>query len=144
MAMNYEALDISGDAGIRASGENLEEAFEAAATGMYSLITDLDLVREKSSIDVAADGESPEGLLVGFLNGLVFHFDAYGFMGKRVEIKEFEMKDTGQGRLKAKVYGEDFDPDRHPRGLLIKAATYHGLAVEKKDGLWSLDVIFDI
>ena len=142
--MNYETLDISGDAGIRASGGSLREAFEAAATGMYSLITDPDGVQEYRTIEVAARGESLEGLLVSFLNELVFHFDAYGFIGKRVEIKQMEMENTGRGSLKANVHGEQFDPVRHSRGLLIKAATYHGLAVEKKDGLWSLDVIFDI
>ena len=142
--MNYEMLDISGDAGIRAAGASLREAFEAAATGMYSLITDLGGVREDRIVQVSAGSESPEGLLVGFLNELVFHFDAYGFIGKRVEIKQMEMENNGRGSLKADVYGEEFDPGRHSRGLLIKAATYHGLAVEKKDGLWSFDVIFDI
>ncbi len=149
--MNYEAMDISGDAGIRARGESPEEAFEAAATGMYSLITGLDSVREAGSIEVAVEGDSPEGLLAGFLNELIFRFDAYGFIGKRVEIKQLELDEAfiergGRGGcfVKANVYGEEFDPARHPRGLLIKAATYHGLNVEKKDGQWSLEVIFDI
>ncbi len=142
--MSYETLDISGDAGIRAMGGSLREAFEAAATGMYSLITDLGGVKEDVTIEVEAAGESPEGLLVRFLNELVFHFDAYGFVGRRVDIKQMEMENTGRGRLKADVHGEQFDLARHSRGLLIKAATYHGLSVEKKDGLWSLDVIFDI
>lgn len=154
MAMHYEALDVSGDAGIRATGKTLKEAFAAAAIGMYSLITDLDSVQETGSIEVQVEGQSPEGLLIGFLNELVFQFDAYGFIGKGVEIKELEINETeletgkkeagGRFFLKVKVYGEEFDPERHPRGLLIKAATYHGLEIEKKDGLWSLDVIFDI
>ncbi|MDA8388768.1 MAG: archease [Nitrospiraceae bacterium] len=135
-------MDISGDAGIRATGGSLEEAFAAAATGMYSLITDLADVEEKKSIEVSAEADSqggPEGLLVGFLNELVFHFDAYGFIGRRVEIRQL-----AAGRIRAVVHGEEFDRGRHRAGLLIKAATYHGLKIENAGGLWGVEVIFDI
>ncbi len=137
--MNYEALDVSGDAGIRARGRSPEEAFAAAATGMYSLITDLAGVQEKKSIEVSAEADSLEGLLVGFLNELVFHFDAYGFIGRRVEIARL-----GSGQVRAVVHGEEFDRSRHRPGLLIKAATYHGLKIENAGGLWDAEVIFDI
>ena len=137
--MNYEALERSGDAGISATGASLAEVFEAAATGMYSLITDLSGVEERKSIEVSAEADSPEGLLVGFLNELVFHFDAYGFIGKRVEIRRLT-----EGSIQAVVHGEEFDPGRHPAGLLIKAATYHGLKIENTGGLWGAQVIFDI
>ncbi len=137
--MNYEVMDISGDAGIKATGGSLEEAFEAAATGMYSLITDLADVQEGKSIEVSAEADSLEGLLVGFLNELVFQFDAYGFVGRRVEIGQL-----GAGRIRAVVHGEQFERGRHSAGLLIKAATYHGLKVENAGGLWVIMVIFDI
>ena len=137
--MNYEALDISGDAGIRATGGSPEETFAAAATGMYSLVTDLSKVEEKETVEAQAEADSLEGLLVNFLNELVFRLDAYGFIGRRVEITEF-----GPGRIRAVVHGEAFERGRHTSGLLIKAATWHGLKVGKKNGLWGAEVIFDI
>jgi SHS2 domain-containing protein len=46
--------------------------------------------------------------------------------------------------LKGSVSGEDFDPERHERRLLIKAATYHQLSIERREGQWVTNVIFDI
>ena len=135
----FELIDISGDAGIRAFGNNLEEIFLNAAAGMYSLITAPGNVTPQKSIEVAAEGESLEGLLVSWLNELIFHFDAYGFIGKEIHIHE--LHDT---LLSAAVTGEDFVPERHGGGLLIKAATYHKLKIEKREDHWEAEVIFDI
>ena len=135
----FEVVDISGDAGIRAYGETLEDVFINAAMGMYSLITDPGGIEETKEIDVAAESPSLEGLLVSWLNELVFHFDAHGFMGRKIRIETL-----GNHRIVARVYGEDFDPERHERRLLIKAATYHKLSVAKQEGHWVAHVIFDI
>ena len=135
----FELIDISGDAGIRAFGNNLEEIFLNAAAGMYSLITAPGSVTPQKSIEVTAEGESLEGLLVSWLNELIFHFDAYGFIGKEIHIHE--LHDT---LVSAAVTGEDFVPERHGGGLLIKAATYHKLKIEKKEDHWEAEVIFDI
>jgi SHS2 domain-containing protein len=151
---SFEVLDISGDVGLKAYGESLKDAFMNAAIGMYSLITDLEMVKEEKVLDVSVESDSMEGLLVSWLNELVFHFDAYGFAGKRITITELTPSSPqGEGeqpaslqayRIKASVAGEDFNPERHESRLLIKAATYHRLKVEKKNGEWEIDVIFDI
>jgi len=137
----FAVLDISGDVGLTAFGESLKEAFMNAALGMYNLITDLDTVREEKAIDIAVESHSMEGLLVSWLNELIFHFDAFGFIGKGITFTEFI---PSRLLLKASVSGEDFDPERHERKLLVKAATYHRLRIEEKDGKWEIDVIFDI
>lgn len=137
--MGFEILDISGDVGIRAKGAELKEVFRDAAIGMYSLITDIDSVEVKKDIRIALESHSLEGLLVAWLNELIFHFDAYFFIGKIIVINELT-----QNRIDAVVEGEDFDMERHERKLLIKAATYHNLVFENKDGFWQADVIFDI
>ena len=151
----FEILDISGDVGIRAYGKTSEEVFVNAAIGMYSLITDLEGIKEEKTISVSIDSHSPEGLLVSWLNELVFQFDAYGFVGKAIMITELTPTLTlppqggGMGeveayKLKAAVSGEEFDIERHERKLLIKAATYHKVKIEKVSDMWEIDVIFDI
>ena len=145
----FEILDISGDIGLKAFGESRDEAFMSAAIGMYSLITDLDTVEERQSIDVSLGSGSLEGLLVSWLNELIFRFDAYGFIGKRIIIEELSHEDgepvgLQACELKAVIYGEEFNPERHEGKLLIKAATYHRLKIEKKDDHWEVNVIFDI
>lgn len=135
----FEALDVSGDAGIRAYGATLEEAFCNSAIGMYSLITNDESIAEKKDISVEVESYSLEGLVVAWLNELIFQFDAYGFVGKK--IKSLALQGN---RLSASVSGEDFDADRHERRLLIKAATYHQLKVGQFNGIWEIEVIFDI
>ncbi len=132
-------LDISGDAGIRAFGKDPEGLFLNAALGMYSLITGPENVSPQKSIEIQASGNSPEGLLVSWLNELIFHFDTYGFIGREIHIQELR-----SALIKATVTGEDFNPEKHGRGLLIKAATYHKLKIERKDDHWEATVIFDI
>lgn len=153
----FELLDIFGDAGIRAFGKDPQELFINAAFGMYSLITDLREIREIDTIDVKAESGSFEGLFISWLNELVFRFDTYGFIGGKIIVDEFtpaplktrgEAADvfTGSGSfaIKASLSGEEFDPERHERKLLIKAATYHKLKIERIDDIWRADVIFDI
>lgn len=135
----FKVLDISGDVGIKAFGKSIDEAFINAAIGMYSLITKLDSIKEKKTINVSVGSPSLDGLLVSWLNELIFNFDAYGFIGKKIEIKQFS-----DNTMAATVTGEEFDPERHKGKLLIKAATYHKLRIEKIDDMWEIDVIFDI
>ena len=135
----FEVLDISGDIGIKAYGKSKNEAFINAAIGMYSLITDLTAIEEKKTITVSVESHSFDGLLVSWLNELIFHFDAYGFVGRTVKIEHLS-----ENNITATVTGEEFDPERHEGKLLVKAATYHKLRIEKIDNIWEIDVIFDI
>ena len=102
-------------------------------------MTGLDAVATIKTIDVSVERHSTDSLFVSWLNELIFHFDTYGFIGKRIDVKEFSEK-----RISASIAGEEFDPDRHEGKLLIKAATYHQLRIEKKDERWEISVVFDI
>lgn len=137
--MSYEYIDISGDAGIKATGDSLEELFVNSALGLYGLVTDPESIREETAVIIDVKSHSVEGLLVGWLNELIFQLDTYGFIGRKVKILSL-----GDEDLSAEVTGEEFDPQRHERRLLLKAATYHGLKIEKRDGGWTAEVIFDI
>jgi SHS2 domain-containing protein len=135
----FELLDTSGDAGITAFGSDPGELFVNAAEGMYHLMTDPEDVSPHRSIAVEIESDSLEGLLVSWLNELIFHFDTYGFIGREIRMDEF--RDT---LIKATLTGGEFDPEKHGSGLLIKAATYHRLRVERKADHWEADVVFDI
>lgn len=137
--MRFEVLDISGDVGIRAFGRSLEELFINSASGMYNLITNTEKVERKRNIDIQLQSHSLDGLLVSWLNELIFQFDTYGFIGRDVKIKELS-----EYKLKASLSGEDFDETRHEKRLLVKAATYHQLRIEKVGGEWKAEIIFDI
>lgn len=146
---DFEPIDISGDAGIMARGRDLAGLFVNAALGMYSLITDPDGVAEQEERLVTARSGSLDGLLVAWLNELVFLFDAHGFVGRKVKITRMAAPSgSGEGAeeysMRATVTGEEFDSSRHEGHLLIKAATYHRLRVERRGECWEAEVVFDI
>jgi fused signal recognition particle receptor len=149
----FEFIDISGDAGIRVFGNNLTEIFSNAAIALYTLITDISHVDTKKNITVSVESPSSEGLLVSWLNELIFHFDTYGFIGKDItditltpseQKMDNERASTKGHKLSATVAGEDFNRNKHEGKLLLKAATYHNLKIEKIGNLWEADIIFDI
>jgi len=135
----YEVLDVSGDVGLRVKGDSLESLFTTAAKGLYSLITDPDRISSVQQTRVNVYCESLEDLFIGWLNELIFQFDTYGFVAKDIQIDNLT-----ENRVEAVLKGERFDPEKHSRGLLLKAATYHNLKLQKQNGLWVAEVVFDI
>jgi SHS2 domain-containing protein len=138
MVPDFEIIDHTADIGIVVHGGDLTETFANAAYAMFSLIADLSSVDEAICHEVEASADDLEGLLVGWLNELIYLFDVENIIFKRFELTEL----TGI-ILKAKCYGEKVDPSRHKLKTGIKAATSHMLKIEKKDG-FRAQVLFDI
>ncbi len=135
----FEPLEHTADIGLRSYGKTLKEAFENAARGMFSLMTDLAKVENKKRYEVEVRSEDAEGLLVEWLNELVFLFETELGVFKDVEITDWDEK----SRLQGFAYGEDIDLNRHQFETQIKACTYHMLKISKND-LWKCQVIFDV
>ncbi len=147
--MSFEILDISGDIGLKVYGKDIKEVFIEAAKGLYSLITDLGSVKPERALTIEVKDDNLEGLLVSFLNELIYQFDTYGFIGKEISIESnienFMQKPSETNLwLKSTIMGEEFDSSRHERGLLVKAATYHNLRIFKDGYTWQAEIIFDI
>lgn len=152
---NYQQIDISGDVGLRITGRSLEDIFTGAAEGLFNLITDSSGIQDTETRKISLCADSPESLLIQWLNELVFLFDTHGFVGKRFKLVfqranvnvinvDAAAEDTDSSKLDAIVSGGIFDPDTHESRLLIKAATYHGLSIKKAHSRWEATVIFDI
>lgn len=140
MNPTFEILDISGDAGLRLRAADMKALLEVAALGLAELVTDPALLREDRSERVSVTADDDGALLVEWLNELVFLLDARGFIAARAEVAM-----TGPHGVEAVVRGEAFDPLRHERRLLVKAATYHGLSVRNTDdGAIMAEVVLDI
>ncbi len=136
----YETLDHTSEAGVIARGGTLAEAFANAAEGMYALILELDGVEERESREIAIEGASYESLLVDWLLELVFLTETEGLVFRRFEVAELSME-----RLRARVWGERFDPERHrTHNVMVKAVTQHLLEIAREDGGYRVQVLFDI
>lgn len=134
----FDIIEHTADAGIVAYGVSLKEAFANVAYGMFSLIADLDRVKEDFRRNVEVEADDLEGLVIAWLNDLLYLLDVEGVIFKRFEITSL----TGTS-LKAEVFGERIDRSRHNLKAGIKAATYHTLEIHQNAG-YSIRVIFDI
>ena len=138
MEKDFEFIDHTADIGIIAYGADMKQAFANAARALFSLITDLEDVKEVLHQDTELTATDEEGLLVEWLNELIYQFDAENMLFKRFDITELN-----NTQLKARSYGEKVDRLRHKLKIGVKAATYHMLRIDKEDGC-KVQVIFDI
>ncbi len=136
----YEPLEHTAEAGIVAHGATLAEAFANVAEGMYDLIVELDGVEERETRDLAVEGESPDKLLVDWLLELIFLTETEGLVFRRFQVDE--LSDT---KLRARAWGEPFDPERHhSNNVMVKAVTQYLLEIREEDGGYRVQVLFDI
>jgi SHS2 domain-containing protein len=138
MKKDFEIIDHTADIGLRAFGSDLPEAFVNAARGMFSLITDLDSVREVICKEILVKAPDQEVLLVEWLNELLYYFDT-----EQILFKRFDITSLIETEIHAHCYGEKTDRSRHVLKMGIKSTTYHLLKVEKKD-CCQVEVLFDI
>ncbi len=136
---NFEEIDATADLGIIAYGEDLRDLFSNAAGGLMSLMADISGIAESESLSINIAAKDREGLLIKFLNEIIYIKDSNGFLCKRFNINSLD-----DNNLKAEVYGEVYDPERHRLLSGVKAATYHNLKIEKIDSLWHVRIIFDV
>ncbi len=138
MKKDFEIVDHTADVGIIAYGDDMNEVFANAAKGLFSLITELDDVEEVIHRDIKLTAPDQESLLVGWLNELIYLFDAENILFKR-----FDITRLSQTQLKARTYGEKVDSSRHKLKIGVKAATYHMLKIDRNNGS-KAQVLFDI
>lgn len=131
----FELLEHTADTGLIAYGYDLAEAFANAAYGLFSIMAELDGVREVESRTMTVSAEDVEGLLFNWLNELIYVFEVENRLLKRFDIIEFD-----EHQLRAVCWGEKYNPSRHQLKLGVKSATYHMLKVDKN----KVRVIFDV
>lgn len=133
----FELIEHTADTGLVAYGNSLAEAFANAAYGLFSIITELNPVREAQSRPVAVSAGDVEELLFNWMNQLIYVFEVEYLLFKRFDITEFT-----EHNLEATCWGERYHPSRHELKLGVKSATYHMLNVDKEKN--EVRVIFDV
>jgi SHS2 domain-containing protein len=138
----YEYIEHTGDIGIRAYGDSLEELFINAAQGLLEAIADLSTIGTTAQIEIEVSAESLEELMVAWLDELNFRHEVEEVFFRQVEIQEISENPC---RVAAVAYGELVDFAKHVVYTEIKSITYHQLIVEKiPDNRWVAQVIFDL
>jgi SHS2 domain-containing protein len=135
----YEYFDVAADVGVHAWGETLAGCFRQCALGMFDLIVPTRAVTPVEIREVAARGNGVEALLVNWLNECLYLHDLEGFV-----VHDLETPGVAGTGVHGILRGEPVDPARHPRGTVVKAATFHGLEVAETPGRVTARVILDI
>lgn len=139
VAKTFEIIDHTADIGIVVYGENMKELFCNAGLALLGLITEPERVEEKLHRNLKVTSDDREGLLVNWLNELIYLFDAEQLMFCR-----FDVENLTDRQLEASCHGEKFDPNKHRIKRGVKAATYHMLKLEENDAGYKAQIILDI
>ena len=135
----YEFIDHTADVLIKAFGNDVSECFENAAKAMFDIITDNSKIKNIGQYNIELKSPDLEQLLVDWLSELLFLNSTNNLV-----FGDFKLKlDTKNSYLEAKIFGEQFNKNKHKNGLEIKAITYHMLKVNNRKP-FSVQVLFDI
>ena len=135
----WEHFEVEADVGIRAWGPSRAIAFAEAALGVLALVVDPETVEARESRDVRAQADTPETLLVAWVDECLYVHEIEGFVARYVDVTECSGS-VVHGRL----HGESLDPGRHRLGTVVKAATLHGVSVAAGDGRHEVRIVVDV
>ena len=139
----YEFLEHTADAYVAACGKDLAKAFENAAVAMFDVMTEVEKVNQLTEDNVEANGDDEQELLYDWLEALLVKSEINGMLYSKFEVSELN-HDSNGFRLRAKIWGEKFDAERHLQKVGIKAVTYHRMEIVKTPGKVTLKFILDI
>lgn len=139
MTSGHETFEVEADVGIRAWAPTLAEAFAQAALGVLALIVPPEDVEPRERREVRAAGDSPETLLIEWINECLYVHEVEGFAVRRAEVVAMTAS-TVHGLL----HGEPLDTSRHRTGTVVKAATHHGVAVRQVNGRHEVSIVVDV
>jgi len=143
MKRGFKFLEHTADAYVEAYGTSLEEAFENAALATVEVMTDLEKVEPEIEDALEVEAHDEYALLYSWLEELLVKFELTGKLYSRFKISTIEKTSVGW-KLKAKAWGEPYNPERHPSKVGIKSITYHQMEIVKKPKSVTLRFILDI
>ena len=139
----FEFLEHTADVYIRAHGKTMEEAYENAALATFEVMTETDKISQAGAQTLEVEAEDQYALLYNWLEALLVKFETENMLYSKFQITDW--KETEEiFKFKAKVWGEKFDPQKHPQRVGVKAVTYHQMVIIREKDSVVLEFILDI
>ena len=118
----------------------MKELFANCAHALISIILDPSDIIPAQQVQLRAEGNDMEALLVNWLNECLYVLDVEGFVACRVEFITFVPHGAALGgeplRLHCLLHGEESGPDRHDsRPLLGTFSPKDASIIEGQDGV---------
>ncbi len=137
--MSWRHFTHRADIGIEGSGASLEEAFAEAAVALCAVVTEPERVRARERVELRCAGEDPELLFVDWLNAVIAAMATRGMLFGRCSVR------ISAGQLRAQLWGEPVDVERHQPAVEVKGATYTALRVGRDaQGQWRARTVVDV
>jgi SHS2 domain-containing protein len=134
-SFHFEELEHTADLALKVHGHSLEEIFDNAARGMFSLMADLDDLAPSVSREVHLEAPDRESLLVDWLNELLYLHEVEEEIYSR-----FEIETLSSTTLSATVWGAKMEASK----LTVKAATFHDLEIRETEDGYLTTIVFDV
>ena len=128
---------------------SLEELFQHSALGMFRYISpDLSRVSQVVGVELTCRGKDLENLMYRWLEDLLILHDTRGLVFSKFIVKGiYRVEEEGEQSyiLKGFAAGERYDPRRHLPGIVVKAATYSQMVIERtENNSWRVSIVLDI
>jgi len=140
---SFEFLEHTADAYIAAYGRDLAEAFENAALAMFNVMTEVERVSPEVEDYVEVVAEDEYALLYSWLEALLVKSEINEMLYSRYKVLGLDQTSDGF-RIKAEIWGEKFDSEKHTQKVGVKAVTYHRMEIIKEPNKVTLKFILDI
>jgi len=135
----WEHYPHQADVGVRGIGATKAEAFEQASLALTAVVAELETVEPSEPFEITCKADDDEMLLVEWLNRLVYEMSTRRMLFCRFDIF------IGEKQLKARIWGEAIDAEKHSPAVEVKAVTYYDLAVlQMADGSWKAQCVVDV
>jgi protein archease len=139
----FDFLEHTADVYVRAHGKTMDEAYENAALSMFETMTDTSKIAQNKEETLEVEAEDQYALLYNWLEALLVKFETENMLYSKFQITDWT--ETSENfKIKAKVWGEKFDPKKHPQKVAVKAVTYHRMVIIREMDRVILEFILDI
>ena len=139
----FRFLDYMGDAYVEAYGSSLEEAYTNAALAMFEVMTDTSKVEPNIKESVEVEGDDLKSLLYSWLESLLIKYGIENRLYSKFVVEKIDI-DNSHARLKASIFGEDFNHLKHPSKTEVKAITFHLMEIEHSEDKCRLRFLLDL
>jgi SHS2 domain-containing protein len=135
--MGFRFIEHTADVCAECRAADFAGLLEVSAAALYEVA--LDRVRSDSDIEkeVRAEGGTREETLIRWLQELLFLLDV-----ERFAATVFRFDEAAPSQVRATLRGYTCKPEE--RATEVKAATYHDMQIENRDGELAAAIVFDL
>lgn len=132
MDRGFKFHEHTADITVECWAPNLEDAFAQAARAALEIIVDTTTVDSSDCVEVTVSGIDLKELLVEWIGRLIALVDINGQFYSKFDVEEIVKADSIYS-LTGRIWGEDFDLEKHDTRTEVKAMTYADMKIEQSD-----------